>query len=568
MKKLTILILALTGALTARADEGLWLPYQIESQVKDMRSKGFRLSADDLYSVNKPSLSDAVVLFGGGCTGAIVSSEGLLLTNHHCGFDHIADHSTLEHDYLKNGFWAMSQSEELPNPDLEVRILVRMENVTDAVDAGQRQVILERATENGRYRADIKPLYYGNEHWLWVYEVFTDVRLVAAPPSAIGKFGGDTDNWMWPRHTGDFSVFRIYADRNNRPANFSPDNVPYRPKKFFTISTEGLQEGDFTFVYGFPGTTRQYVTSDEVKYVVERSNPMKIHVRTQRLAGIKALMDNSTAERIALASLQSSIANGWKKWQGESWGLQRRRTIARKQIYEERFRHWAASRPEYARLLDSLATAYSHASDRLFWGELQNESTGLVRFPGTFNYVPDVVRWYTPYMKALREFDPDRRFYPDANLTLRISYGAIAGYHDENDIWHTPFTDLDGVMAKDNPDIYDYDIPTRLRELFAEQDYGRWAIATSCGHKTVPVCFLASNHTAGGNSGSPVLNGHGQIIGLNFDRTWLSTMSDLEFDGEFCRNISVDIRYVMFVIEKVGGAGWLTREMTFSRSRN
>ncbi len=571
MKKIlfaTTILFTLLASPAAWADEGLWLPSQIEGQVRQMRAKGFRLSADALYNESKPSLSDAVVLFDGGCTGAIVSDQGLLLTNHHCGYDAIADHSSVEHDYLRNGFWAASQAEELPNPKLEVRILVRMENVTEAVLAGHRQIVLERATENGRYKADIKPLYYGNEHWLWVYEVFTDVRLVAAPPSSIGKFGGDTDNWMWPRHTGDFSVFRIYAatDGSNRPADYSPRNLPYRPKRFFTVSTGGLKEGDFTLVYGFPGTTRQYVISDEVRYITERSNPMKIHIRTGRLDGIRAQIESSPAQRIQLASLQASIANGWKKWQGESWGLERRGTIAHKQIYEERFRHWASTRPEYKHLLDSLSAAYSRNVDRLFWGELQNETKGVTRFPGTFASVGDVVRWYTPYMKALREFDPERRFYPDANLTLRISYGTVEGY-DEDGMRHTPFTDLDGVMAKDNPAIYDYDIPTRLRELYATKDYGRWAIAGANGEPTVPVCFLASNHTSGGNSGSPVLNGRGELIGLNFDRTWLSTMSDVEFDPEFCRNISVDIRYVLFVIEKVGGADWLLDEMRISAHR-
>ncbi len=627
MTRLLTIFAALVFALPAMADEGMWLPSQIEGQVAQMRRQGFKLKADDLYSTEKPALSDAIVLFDGGCTGAIVSDEGLLLTNHHCGYDQIQRHSSVANDYLTNGFWAMNKSEELPNPGLEVCILQRMENVTDAVNAGRRDEILAEAQENGRYRAQIKPLYYGNEHWLWVYEVFTDVRLVAAPPSSIGKFGGDTDNWVWPRHTGDFSVFRIYAGADNRPADYAPENVPYRPAKFFTISTAGVKEGDFTFVYGFPGTTQEYVTSDAVRYIVERSNPMKIGLRTLRLDIIKEASAADPATRIAYAAKQAGIANAWKKWQGESWGLTRRGTVARKEAYEADFRRWAASRPEYAHVLDSLRAGYARWEETLYLNELYNETFRGMEFSdseidrrtnaallkgfaelsprvpevftrtidslggfesaaghpqaierlrgqvGTalniprvtsFNAIGDIVKFYTPYMRALREFDSDRRFYPDANMTLRITYGAVAGYRYEDAVWHEPMTTIDGVMAKDNPAIYDYDIPARLRELYAAKDFGRWSTLVD-GRRTIPVCFLASNHTSGGNSGSPILNARGELIGLNFDRTWLGTMSDIEFDPEICRNISVDIRYVMFVIEKVGGAGWLVDEMTFAK---
>ncbi len=613
------------------ADEGMWLPSQIESRVKDMRKKGFRLRAADLYSAEKPSLNDAIVLFGSGCTGAIVSAEGLLLTNHHCGYGQIQKHSSVANDYLTNGFWAMNRDGELPNPGLQVSIMIRMENVTGAVAEGRSDEILEQARQGGRYRAEIKPLYYGNEHWLWVYEVFTDVRLVAAPPSSIGKFGGDTDNWIWPRHTGDFSVFRIYAsaDGSNRPAAYSSDNVPYRPSKFFTVSTEGVKEGDFTFVYGYPGTTQEYVTSDAVNYIVERSNPMKIALRTLRLDIIKEASAADPATRIEYAARQANIANAWKKWQGESWGLKRRGTVERKRAEEAEFRSWAASKPGYAHLLDSLAAGYDRWDDVLYLNELFNETFRVMEFgdtevnrltnaallkgfsdwwpesdassstsfladsPGvyenlaanpevleelrndvwealniprvaSFSAIEDIARHYTPYMRALREFDADRGFYPDANLTLRIAYGTVAGYRYEDAVRHEPVTTLDGVMAKDNPEVYDYDIPSRLRELYAAKDYGRWA-TTIYGRRTVPVCFIASNHTSGGNSGSPILNARGELLGLNFDRTWLGTMSDIEFDAGICRNISVDIRYVMFVIEKVGGADWIVREMTFSK---
>ncbi len=634
MKKLFRFIVLLSiinyqlSITSAYADEGMWLPSQVEGQVKEMRKKGFKLRAADLYSTEKPSLNDAIVLFGSGCTGAIVSNEGLLFTNHHCGYGQIQRHSSVEHDYLTNGFWAMNRAEELPNPGLKVSIMIRMENVTEAVNAGRRDEILAAATEGGRYHAEIKPLYYGNEQWMWVYEVFTDVRLVAAPPSSIGKFGGDTDNWIWPRHTGDFSVFRIYAsaDGSNRPAEYSPDNVPYRPSKFFTIAGGGVKEGDFTFVYGYPGTTQEYVTSDAVEYTAERSNPMKIALRTLRLDIIKEASDADPATRIAYAARQAGIANSWKKWQGESWGLRRRGTVERKRTEEADFSRWAASRPEYAHLLDSLAAGYDRWDDVLYLNELYNESFRVMEFTDTeinrrtnaallqgfarwwpeteelparftrlvdslggyeaaalhpealeklrtevwsnlnvprvssFAAIPDIVKFYTPYMRALREFDTERRFYPDANMTLRIAYGAVAGYRYEDAVWHEPATTIDGIMAKDDPGIYDYDIPQRLRELYAAKDYGRWTAVVD-GRQTVPVCFIASNHTSGGNSGSPILNSRGQLLGLNFDRTWLGTMSDMEFDPSICRNISVDIRYVLFTIEKVGGAGWLLDEL-------
>lgn len=691
MKRLLVLLIVILIALPVFADEGMWLPSQIEGQVKEMRKRGFKLKAADLYSPDKPSLSDAVVLFGRGCTGAIVSNEGLLLTNHHCGYGQIQQHSSVEHDYLTDGFWAMNKGEELPNSGLKVRILVRMEDVTGAVEAGRSKEILEQAEQAGRYKAEIKPLYYGNQHWMWVYEEFTDVRLVAAPPSSIGKFGGDTDNWMWPRHTGDFSVFRIYAGTDNRPADYSPDNVPYRPAKYFTISDKGFKEGDFTFVYGFPGTTQQYITSDAVRYILEKSNPMRIDLRTRRLGIIAAAQEADPATRIKYASKHAGIANGWKKWQGESRGLTRRGTVEKKRAYEAGFRRWAAGKSEYAHLLDSMEAAYARAVPGFFRRELYGETisaiellqaafmgvvssgsknglpaawymeyfdnfykdyepeidrriaaemvkgfmeksdrvpeylTRLVDSLGGYqaaadwlfdnssfvsrdkllaaardslsfasavasepilklrnemwkdlkfsdlywtqlSSVPTIAQWYTPYMKALMEFDAGRRFYPDANLTLRISYGAVEGYRYEDAVWHDYVTTIDGIIAKDNPEIYDYDIPERLRDLYAARDFGRWTAMVD-GRETVPVCFIASNHTSGGNSGSPILNAHGELLGLNFDRTWVSTMSDIEFDPEICRNISVDVRYVMFVIEKVGGANWLVDEMTFSGGR-
>ena len=677
LKRLFLSVVLSCTLLGASADEGMWLPSLIGSRIKDMRKKGFRLSAEDIYSINKASLKDAVVLFGGGCTGEYVSEQGLLLTNHHCGYGSIQQLSSVEHDYLTNGFWAKSQAEELPVPGLTVRRLVRMEDVTERIAAGQTaQSIIEEARKEG-YAADVQQMYYGNQQFLFVYEIFRDVRLVGAPPSSIGKFGGDTDNWIWPRHTGDFSIFRVYADENNRPAEYSKQNKPYRPARHFEISTKGVGEGDFTMIYGFPGNTQEYVISDAVKYVAEVSDPMKIALRTKRLDIISAEQAKSAEVRIAYAAVHASIANAWKKWQGEVLGLRRLGTVAKKQAYEREFAAWAKSKPEYASLLDSMHTAYERVETEYYIRELYSESVGTVN---AFNYartmgrsaeggdnekvasqfasfnkdynctideqiavemldefikrmpaerlpeglkeaveakggakqyvawlfsetsllgdaapsaeqvkgdvmvtfakqfepiiennrkyayrnlsnVPEIERWYRPYMRALREWDEKRAFYPDANLTLRVAYGKVAGYNYADAEYHHPVSTIDGIIAKDDPNIYDYNIPQQLRDIYAAKDYGRWG-EEIYGRQSVPVCFLATNHTSGGNSGSPIINGRGELIGINFDRTWVSTMSDIEFDPSICRNISVDIRYVLFVIDRIGGAGYLLDEMT------
>ena len=672
--------LACITLTTATADEGMWLPNRIKERIKEMRKMGFKLKADDIYSDNKASLKDAVVQFGGGCTGEFISSEGLLLTNHHCGYGSIQMLSSVEHDYLTDGYWAKSRAEELHVPGLTVSLLVKMEDVTDRLAAGETaRGIIEKETEGNGCTAEIKPIYYGNQQMLYVYRTYRDVRLVGTPPSSIGKFGGDTDNWVWPRHTGDFSIFRVYANAENEPADYSEDNVPYRPARHFEVSTKGIDEGDFTMIYGFPGNTQEYVTADAVDYVAKMANPMKIALRTIRLDIISEAQAKDVATRIAYAAKHANIANAWKKWQGESLGLERLGTAEKKRAYEAEFAAWAADKPQYANLLDSMHAAYNEVIPHYFERELFNESImgmeffnyaywlhlgqmrgekltadkqaearekyltdhnvaidraisrrmlaeyvarmpkenlpaqlaealakhgsaeavvdhifdntllfteypltkekiaadPMVQFVGWFadallknrdyayrnlSNVPAIEKWYRTYMKALREFDNERAFYPDANFTLRVAYGTVTGYENADGEYHTHLTTIDGIIAKDNPNIYDYDIPQSLRDTYKSKDYGRWAI-TQNGKKSVPVCFLASNHTSGGNSGSPVLNAKGELIGINFDRTWRSTMSDIEFDPSICRNISVDIRYVLFVIDRIGGAGYLIEEM-------
>ena len=704
MKKIFLSLLITLFALpNLRADEGMWIPLLIKERIADMQKNGFKLTAEDVYSINQACLKDAIVHFGGGCTGEIISDLGLLITNHHCGFSQIQSHSTVEHDYLRDGFWAKTMADELPNPRLSVRFLVSIEDVTDKVlntykagmseeerikiVADNSREIEAKAIENNHYSARVEQFYYGNQYFLFVYESYTDVRLVGAPPSSIGKFGGETDNWMWPRHTGDFSLFRIYADKDNKPAEYSKDNVPYRPKKSLVISTKGVNEGDFTMVYGYPGRTQEYLHSAAISYV-EMSNPHKIAMRTLRLNVQSEEMNRSQAVRIQYASKSSGVANSWKRWQGETLGLQKKRVVESKIAFEKEFAKWAANRPEYSGLLDRLAKLYKEQESFSYANDFHAEAitaNEIIRQSGTIvstiernsrmtpevsannikavlepfykdyympidkksfvalldyydkyaldNFKPQLFKeWlsrygsvsgiadyifensilpykekamkalengvdetafrgdpayifftafndmlvqnvtprlreinteltllYRTYMKGQMEFQKDVIFYPDANSTLRITYGKVNGYTPADAVYYLPVSTLTGVMQKDNPEIYDYDIPQKLRDIYANKDFGRWE-----SNGTVPVCFIASNHTSGGNSGSPVLNDKGELIGVNFDRVWEGTMSDLAYDPEICRNISLDIRYALFVIDKVAGATHLLDEMKFA----
>ena len=687
MRKTVLWILAilLTGT-SLRADEGMWLPSLIAQRIGDMQAKGFRLSAEDIYSVNQASLKDAVVLFGSGCTGELVSGDGLLFTNHHCGYSYIQRHSSVEHDYLKDGFWAQSRAEELPNPGLTVSFLDHMDDVTavilqgydasmseaerDSVVRSNSAKLIEANTDPSQgLKASVESLFYGNQYFLFVFRVFRDVRLVGAPPSSIGKFGGDTDNWMWPRHTGDFSVFRVYAGADNAPADYSPENRPYQPRMFFKIDRRGVKEGDFTFVYGCPGSTQEYVMSEQGRYVGEVSDPRKIDLRTRRLEIQKKYMSQDPAVRIQYASKNATLANAWKKWQGEARGIARMKTVASKQAYEARFREWAKG-TRYEGVVDRLGAIYARRNPSYLAYEYYNEtvrSIEIVQFaagilsrlksgspttslieafykdyyepidrevfasmvaafneqlPATFQPVwlleklgryssveawrdsfyaetvftdrskvealtkADIGRlledpaiemseaflvWHREqiqpviretnealrpanrlYMQGQMAFEKDKAFYPDANLTLRVAYGHVAGYEPVDAVYYRPVSTLKGIIEKDNPDIFDYNIPQTLRDLYAEG-----------GLEDQPVCFLATNHTTGGNSGSPVLNADGHLIGINFDRVWEGTMSDIAYDPAICRNISLDVRYLLFVIDKIGHAGYLFDEMVF-----
>jgi len=708
-----LLLLTLFMNSAIRADEGMWIPLLIEKyNIKLMQEKGFKLSAEDIYSVNKACMKDAVLIFGGGCTGEIISGEGLLITNHHCGYGQIQEHSSLENDYLRNGFWAMSRNEELTNPGLSVTILKRMEEVTDQVLSGvtegmnvsERESIVskniseiqKKAVEGTGYRASVRPFYMGNQYFLFVNEVFRDVRLVGAPPSAIGKFGGETDNWIWPRHTGDFSLFRIYADKNNNPADYSKDNVPYKPKYFFPISLKGVKEGDFTMVFGYPGSTNQYVPSYYIDMVKNYINPKIIEVRTKKIEIMEAAMNTDPLIRIQYSAKKSGIANSWKKWQGEILGLDKMNTIAKKQEFESRFTKWAegdaARKSKYASILPAYKDLYSTLKEYTLVNSYTNEVFGgaeaislargvralveiteksgaadvvskakedLLSFSKDFfkdyNQATDKKlfaalmtlygknidsKWLAPayitlrneckgdftsvaekmysksvftdearfnafikgfnkssvakvrkdqfyllgtsssdlltnnvrgelsrigaeiqklnktYMAAQMEFDKDRVFYADANSTLRVSYGNVMGYKSKDAVYFTHYSTLKGIMEKDNPEIFDYDVPAKLKQLYASKDYGRY---TQDGE--VPVCFIANNHTTGGNSGSPVINAEGQLIGVNFDRAWEGVASDMAFNPEQSRNISLDIRYALFIIDKFAGAGYLLNEM-------
>jgi hypothetical protein len=708
MKDILLLFLFISGSLTAK--EGMWIPLLLEKyNLAEMQEMGFRLTAQDIYDINHASMKDAVVVFGGGCTGEMISPDGLLITNHHCGYGQIQSHSTLENDYLTDGFWAMSRKEELPNPGLTVRFLEYMKEVTGDVLDGTGTLTGEElekkirmnmdslekeASASGKFLAQVKPLFYGNQYYLYVYKVFRDVRLVGAPPSSVGKFGGDTDNWMWPRHTGDFSLFRVYADKNNEPAGYSPDNIPYTPKTYFPVSLEGVHPEDFVLVLGNPGSTMQYIPSQEVEIIMNQRDPDRISIRGKKLEIMDAAMSSDPQIRIQYAAKYASVSNAWKKWQGEIKGLERLNAVTRKEAFEDEFTSWAKRNKmwesNYRQVFgefDSLyhiyrdyIRAYDYYSETVFRGaelfrlasflyevpvsietgqdkrlEIQltyaleqltpffknyHQSTDEKLFaellgmlyndlspeflPGYFTglmekHQPEklirkvfrksvlaheqklrellesgdkkklaklrkdpLVELYSrlnfhyktvispvvdsvtdrlnenkkQYMAGIMKMKAGEPLYPDANLTLRVAYGRVEGYEPYNGVRYKHYTTLDGIMEKEDPEFYDYTVPERLKELHRIHDYGRYGNSGS-----MPVCFTASVHTTGGNSGSPVINDRGHLVGVNFDRCWEGTMSDIMYDPQRSRNIILDIRYALFIIDKFAGAGYLLDEM-------
>jgi hypothetical protein len=710
--KYIIFISFLIVSTLLKADEGMWMPQLLNAlNIKDMKKNGLKLTAEQIYSINKSSIKDAIVQFGGGCTAEVISGEGLILTNHHCGYSSIAYHSSVEKDYLTNGYWAMNKNEELYTPNLTAMIIQRIEDVTSKVLKGTEGIselkkdsiiktniksLEKEAVVNTQYNAFIRPFFYGNEYYLFIVETFKDVRMVGAPPSSIGKFGGETDNWVWPRHNADFSVFRIYANKENKPAEYSPDNVPYKPKHVIPISLKGYNKGDFTMVYGFPGRTQEYLTSYAVDLTMNESDPLKVSLREKRLSIMNEDMLKNDTVRIMYASKYASVANYYKKWMGEMNGLKKYNAVYKKQLFEKEFTDAInldnTKKEKYDDVLPNLKKIYTEYSalskqidyyseclmaidafnySRLYitlFTELKKKQKGqnntfdatlteykklgfyknynkptdkkiceamlteyingvtsynrpfvldsfiiankndakkmtdflfsntsfvdkektetmlneLEKYPNLYErdpvfYITNAIyKYYSVsvfpqyqydekeinelqklYIQGQKEIFKNKKFYPDANSTLRIAYGQVNSYKPKDGVEYNYYTTLDGIMEKYIPKDEEFDLPKKLIDLYHKKDYGQYANKQG----KIQVAFIASNHTTGGNSGSPVLNGKGELIGTNFDRNWEGTMSDIMYNPNQCRNISLDIRYTLFIIDKFAGAGYLLNEM-------
>ena len=708
--------LIIFSGLQLRSEEGMWLPvFMGKPTIDSMQAKGLKLSSGDIFNINRTSLKDAVVLFGSGCTGEIISDNGLLLTNYHCALKYIQSFSTVSNDYLTDGYWAYSQDEELPAPGLKATLLVAVEDVTDkvledidddipyinrlAIVNARIDSLIEEKNIRYPYKVSIKPFFYDNEYYMFTYKVFGDVRLVGAPPSSTGAFGAETDNWVWPRHTADFAVFRIYADTNNIPAEYSPDNIPYKPKYHFRISLKGYKEGDFTMVYGYPAKTQQFITSSGINTLLLNTLPLKVNIREEREKIIRSYATDNDELRIKYAAKYARISNARKKWAGIIEGFENYNVIKSKTEQELQFNEWVNNdslrQEKYGGLLPELGKLYKellpyYTAEQVRYETVQ--SVELVKFASFFkdivffseegpeeaykqkieylkelserffkdysaeidkemlaamleyyynnvsiNFHPDILNVitkkskgdfaeyadyvfskslltnkakvskllenytmassakieddpafqlysefddlyydaifpviidknikldsiYGKYVVALRKMQPGRQFYPDANHTLRLSYGNIKGYSPHDAVDYHYSSTLTGVMEKSTMDIFDYVVPEKLKELYSMKNYGAYA-----ENDTMHVCFIATNHTSGGNSGSPVLNADGNLIGINFDRSWEGTMSDYFYDIDICRNISLDIRYMLFIIDKYADAGYLLDEMEFVR---
>ena len=717
IKKLTSIFIAMIlGFFSVKADEGMWLPLLLQDNEADMQALGLKLNASEIYDINNSSLKDAVVSLGGFCTAEMISDQGLLLTNHHCAYDIIQTHSTVSNDYLTDGFWAMDKDEEIPNEDLFVSFLVRMEDVSerintalDTVDADQRAMVIRKlsaeivkeATEDTHYNARVKGFFGGNDFYLMVYETFNDVRLVGAPPSSIGKYGGDTDNWMWPRHTGDFALLRVYTGPDGKPAEFSEGNVPLKPKHHFPISLDGVENGDFAMVMGFPGSTDRYLSSFGVKQAIDQKNPTIVKIRDTKLSIMKKHMDAKEKVRIQYAAKYAQTANYWKYFIGQTKGLKTMKVYEKKQAIEKQFTEWVNSSEQriekYGEALNLLADAYyenekinesriflneaifqgpevfyfiyrikdaienlpeepkerrlainelkdmarehfknynknldqdlfsgllslyeqnipkSRQADAFekvrthwytkgdwdkfatyvyknspfvdrskFWEFLENPTTAKLEkdyavrmFNSIFDHYietispkrssirKDLSEGERLFIAGLREMMPNKKFYPNANSTMRLTYGSVADYNPGDAMHYDYVTTLDGLMAKEDPSNDEFIVPEKLSELYNAKDYGRYADENG----NLIVNFISGNDITGGNSGSPVLNGYGELIGTAFDGNWEAMSGDIAFENDIQRTISVDIRYTMFIIDKFADAKHLIEEMTIAPKR-
>ncbi|MBS1780533.1 MAG: S46 family peptidase [Bacteroidetes bacterium] len=713
MKKLLLSFLAAVTFLQVKADEGMWIPSLIGKNYDEMVRMGLKLSKDDLYSINHSSLKDAVVQFGGGCTAEMISANGLLITNHHCGYGAIAGLSTIEHNYLDNGFWAYSKEQELPAKDLSVIFLERVEDVTAQINAATRRYkgdkqakkleevikkIEEKAAENKKYVANVKEYFNGNQYLLLVYKKYTDVRLVGNPPKSIGKFGGDTDNWMWPRHTADFSMFRVYAGKDNEPAEYATDNVPYKPKKYLPINIKGPKEGDYTMIFGYPGRTNRYEVSYGVEVAIKDVNPSIVKIRGKRLDIMKAHMDKDKTVYLKLTSMYASIANYWKYFIGQTEQLKRLHVVDQKMDNEAAFTKWAyKNAPEYKGLMRDFSKIYNGyntyakhavyysecfkapalaklgASTEKLYEELDKENPNqdtikkhvdaiksarksimkifdkgteteltaemlkmfyqdipksqhpsvyerviFKKFGGddmdkTFrnyaaylmdnnmfldsnkfnafcahptlekmdedpvivyalSFVYNYTTYYEPkvdafakrkkelakeYVRGLMEMNKNKLFYPDANSTMRITYGKVLSYSPQDAVHYDYFTTLDGYVAKIKPGDDEFDSPKELVDLYKKKDYGMYVDADG----TLHTDFITNNDITGGNSGSPIINGNGEWIGIAFDGNWEAMSGDIAFDKNYKRTICTDARFILFLIDKLGKAHNLIEEM-------
>ncbi|WP_343669580.1 S46 family peptidase [Chitinophaga sp.] len=714
MKKKVLLLLLLLAVKFAKADEGMWLPYLLGQQVyNDMVQKGLKLTKEQLYSINKASVKDAIIIFGGGCTGEIVSNQGLIFTNHHCGYDAIATASTVEHNYLKNGFYAQTKTQEIPAAGLTVQFLVRVDDVTKKMEdalqglTGQDRMkkqqtaigeIVTEATNGTGYEAKVLPLFKGNQFLLFVYERYKDIRLVGAPPESIGKFGGDTDNWEWPRHTGDFSVFRVYANKDGKPAEYSADNVPLKPKYFLPVSIKGIKENDYAMIFGYPGGTNRYESSEGVKLKIDVENPAIVNLRSVRLKYMFDQMKKDPAIKLKLASYYAGVANYWKFYDGETKQLLKYKVEEQKQQQESAFVKWAQGKPEFEHIFadytqtykewtpyakhriyinegimgsplaafaaslqavekamvqpgtsadviaksiqaaDKARTAFLEEEDktsdqrilaatcRMFYtdvpaaqhpigfydavkakfGSLDEDNTyrlwaaalmsstmimndarwkAFIEHPDAvtlqqdpaFAYSSAFVRnWsskYVPlynqfvtkindlgraYLKGLMQMEPNKKWYPDANFSMRLTYGQVKPYTPRDAVSYDYVCTMKGVLEKYKPGDYEFDLPANYIDLYNKKDFGQYKDARK---NDIVTCFITTNDITGGNSGSPVLNGNGELIGLAFDGNYEALSHKIQFDPVYNRTICVDIRYVLWCIDKLGGAPNIVSEL-------